>query len=440
MNFKNKKILIYGFGKSGESVLNLLKKETEFIYIFDDALFCKICAEKGEFESKKFISKEKIFKNEFDYCILSPGVKIYQNEIISYLKKQNVIILSELEVGLSFCKGKIFGITGTNGKTTTSLLLYEIFKKAGKKTFLCGNYGIPVSSIARETDEDSLIVCEVSSFQLEVFSFKNFYCSAILNLEDDHLDRHLTKENYFVVKEKILKNAIKVINFDDFQLNVRKKRYLDAFFCSIKQKCNGVYINSNKEIFYQNQKIADAKNFKCLGDFNLENLAVCVCMSLQIEIPNEIIQMAINEFEPVEHRLEIVEMWKDILFVNDSKATNPESAKKAVQVFKENVILLLGGADKGLDFSSLIQEKAIKFFVLFGECREKIKKEMHGENYVSLKTFKEACDFAFKKAERGDVVLLSPGATSFDEFSSFEERGKVFKEYVKNFVSEQNEN
>ena len=398
-------------------------------------------------------------KYNINLCVISPGVSL-ENPKIKELKTAQIKIISELELGALFCKGKIFAITGTNGKTTASHLLYEIFKASGAKCFLCGNVGVPICEIAHLTTSECLIVCEVSSFQLETTKNLKCFATTILNIQPDHLNRHKSMENYTNIKNKINKffKTKKIFNIDDEITAKISKEFNSAIECSTIKKTNGCYIkkkndklNENFEendtisdncdekkfIYYKNREIMPTDNIKLIGTKNLENILCTIALAKQVKIKNEHIRLAVENFKPLPNRLEFVNKINDITFINDSKSTNILSTLMALESVGDNVILLLGGSDKGLDFSPIFLRHKIKTTIAFGESLQKIESAAFNTILIKAENFNSACVTAFKIAKKNDIVLLSPACASFDEFTSFEERGERFKKNIKNFFKKE---
>ena len=429
MKFKNKKCLVYGLGESGRSAIKLLNLLGAHVFFYD--------------EDMKYINQigyvKNLEKEKFDYCVVSPGVKIIGNEKFEILKKNKTKILSELDLGYVFIKGKIIAVTGTNGKTTTCMLIYKILKEAGKEVYLCGNIGLPITNLYGKTNKDSFIVCEVSSFQLESSEIFKCEVGAILNIKPDHLDRHGSMEEYINVKSKLLKMShVNVLNLDDENAKKLINNKKCVYFTKNLIK-KGVFIKNNC-IFYNKTKIFDLSKLNLLGEKNLENVLASVACLSQYKIPICAYDKAISSFKPASHRMEKVGEHRGITFIDDSKATNVASTINALSAFKnKNIILLLGGQGKGYPYDEIFKYD-IKEVVTFGEegkvifeCAKKYNKV--GQNFS---TFEDACIFTMHEAKIGDVVLLSPACSSFDEFSSYAERGEKFKEIVLRFISEQN--
>jgi len=522
--FFNKNVLIFGYGRSGKSASQLLKKIGAKIFIYDDKFVVKIqdCIRlknkkdcQAKFIFSDLLDKDAVFINgtedldnyDINFCVISPGVDL-NNPMILHIKNKKIKIISELELGVYFCKGKIFALTGTNGKTTSVNLLSDIFKTAKYKCFLCGNVGEPICDVALQTTKDCMIVCEVSSYQLETTNNFKPFATAILNVQPDHLIRHKTLENYASIKNKINNSykSKKIFNIDNDITKELSRNFANSINCSLNQKTNGCYLsgdtvffkfkkpnpsqnsklnialikfsiekksltkmntslikssddyfsslNENKQnkinisdfkkikpckkffkkfIYYKNQKIMPTENIRLLGKKNLENILCTIALAKQVEVENKYIKQAVENFKSLEHRLELVDKINGITFINDSKSTNILSTLMALDSVGDDVILLLGGSDKGLDFSPIFSEHKIKTTIAFGEVLKQIESAQKNTNFYIAKNFDNACDIAFKLAKEGDIVLLSPASASFDEFSSFEERGKRFKKNIKEF-------
>lgn len=425
MKFKNKKCLVYGLGDSGRSAIKLLNKLGAHVFFYDEDI--KYADQIGYVRD---LTKEK-----FDFCILSPGVKIKGNKNIENLRLKGTTVLSELDFGYMFLKGKIIAVTGTNGKTTTCMLIYKILKEAGFDAYLCGNIGIPISSLYGKTNKKSIIVCEVSSFQLESSSKFRAKVGALLNIQPDHLDRHGSFEEYLRIKEKLLDfSRFNVLNLDD---KFSKKMSKKSVFFTKKTIKKGVFVKNN-QIFCNKRKICDLKDIKLKGEKNLENvLSAVACLSF-FKIQDKVFQKVISSFIATSHRLEIVGEWKGVLYVDDSKATNVASTLNALSAFEgKSVILLLGGRGKMCEYDDIFKYK-IKMVVAFGEEKEKIFEcaKRYKTNAQKFSTLEEGVLFSKSIAVKGDVVLLSPACSSFDEFSSYIERGEKFKEIVLRGIGE----
>jgi len=437
MNFDYKNILIMGYGKSGEAVEEIVKKLQVDYKIYDASK--KITG--GNYYST--LSKKII--RDFDLLVLSPGISIY-NKYVVYAEKIGIKVVGELEFGYWFTSSPVLAITGTNGKTTTTRLLNEIVGT----TFSCdafGNIGNPLSSgYNRELD---YMVCEVSSFQLEsTYSFKP-YISVILNIAEDHIDRHKTFENYICCKMGLLKNctekSLVVLNADDKLLmdrgiSINAKKYYISKFGKVK----GVYYLDGK--IYSN--ISGNHLFLDMTGYDrylpiLDDLLASILVSLLLKIDKEKIVEAIDKFELSPHRLEKVCEDCGVEYIDDSKSTNIHSTLNALESTKGNVVLLLGGVDKKLNFEKIFSAYGNKIsqVIAFGDARKKIlrsAKKSNFENVVSYRFFYDAVKYACGIAKEGETVLLSPACASFDEFSSYAERGDCFLKIIKEYVNAKN--
>ncbi len=424
MRLKGKKVLVYGLGSSGQEVCRVLHSEGACVSLYDDdkrfaSLFCY---------------EKKPLEKKYDLVVVSPGIKVIGNEFLSQIEEK--IVMSELDFGFSFVKGKVIGVTGTNGKTTTCSLLGKIFSEAGKENFVCGNIGLPLSSIAQKTTKKSITIVEVSNFQLELSKIFKPNVATVLNITDDHLDRHGSFEEYKRVKEKIFQNFsvkdVAVVNLDDeesLKLNFPKKKKFFSKNCLEK----GAYVK-NGYVFCDRKKIMLASQIPLVGGKNLENVLCAIMIARLFKIKPKTIKKAIMKFIPPPHRIELVGEINGAKVYNDSKSTNIACSLMAIEaVGNENLILMVGGRNKDNDFEKLFSQKfSVKKIIAFGEAREEIKSvgEKYGFEIVSFETMKDAAIFARETCQCGDVVLFSPACASFDEFSSYSARGQRFKEII----------
>jgi len=405
-------VVILGKGKSGKSAGKLLEKLGYNIIYYDDK-------EKGELPEKpKFVVK-------------SPGIP-QNHPVVNFYKKKGVEIIGEVELAGKFLKGKIVGITGTNGKTTTTALIYHGLKKLWKngKVFIGGNYGIPVSEFATETENSSISVIELSSYQIE--DLKNFKCeiSVILNITPDHLNRYKDFNGYKEAKLKLIKHTTGkvILNKDDKTLkNLKGDNFL---YFSMKERGDIFY--ERNFITIGNSRI-DVSSLPLSGYHNIQNIMASILVIRELGFSVSEFLNAIKDFKGLEHRLEFVREIKGVKFINDSKSTNVDSLEKALLSF-ERVVLIAGGKDKGIDFSPLkdIVRNKVKKLIAIGETAPMFKSIFDTVTEVEIKdTLKDAVISAFNSSKSGDIVLFSPGCSSFDMFKNFEERGKIFKQIVK---------
>lgn len=438
MKFDYKNILIMGYGKSGQAVEDVLKKLNGVnYYIYDKA--------KG-ISGGKYLSKltKKIVDN-FDLIVVSPGVSIY-NKYIVYAEKVGIKVVGELEFGYWFTTAPIIAITGTNGKTTTTSLTNNIVGTT-YKSGAYGNIGLPLSTAYNK--ECDYIVCEVSSFQLETTNLFTPYISCILNIGEDHLDRHRTLENYINCKISLLKNctekSIVVLNADDSILmskteNIRCRK----FYISQTKKVKGVYIYN--DCVYVNLKSPTKicsleeieKGYGILGD-----ILASILIGILLKIETTKILDVVKSFSISPHRMQLVANKDGVRFIDDSKSTNVHSSLNALRCVNDRVILMLGGYNKKLSFNRVFAEYSdkLEFVVAFGDTRKKVlmsAKKFGFDRIKIFKSFKDATYFACSIAKENSAVLLSPACSSFDEFSSYAERGEVFNQIVKDFVNAKN--
>lgn len=407
MEISNKKFLIYGAGVSGVSAYKFLTLKGALCVMYADK-------KPDNLEIENYINSfNKALEFKPDYVVLSPGVNIIGNKNIVKLKKNGALILSELELGYLFCKGKFIAVTGTNGKTTCVSLLNHILSTK-YQTFLCGNIGLPVTSIAEKTDENSIVVCEVSSFMLETVS-PNFKpdIAVILNITPDHISRHKTFDNYYNTKLEITNYQ----NNNDYLL--------------IPDNLKNIQTNAKKIII-------NYKKYKSnlIGDFNNLNIAFCDKICEILNINKKQFNLALKTFSPVPFRLEYLGKKKGITYINDSKSTNPDSCIQALKAMKKPVVVLLGGSDKGNNFNNIFKLKnKIKLAIIYGQTADILESDANfcGFNKIAkFDSLHQALDHLNKFTKRGDVVLLSPACASYDEFKNYVERGEFFNSYVEN--------
>ena len=441
MELKGKKVLVIGMGKAGVAAAKLLEARGAKVTVTDQREKEELRKAFRELEGKGMgieIGGHPLELLEgTEFIVASPGV----SSDIPLLKKANekkIPIVGELELASSFVKAPIVAVTGTNGKTTTTTLIGKILKEEGKRVALAGNIGHPLSSCIGKDYE--LIVSEVSSFQLERIKTFHPFISIMLNIAPDHLDRYCDLDEYIGTKKKIFlnqgKNDFAVLNRDDPNCSALSIEAKKVFF-GREESAEGIYLK--EEIIMANlagrsQEVIQREEIGIKGPHNLENAlaAIAVCLILKIRVDS--IRRVLKEFKGIPHRMEFVKKVRGVKFVNDSKATNVSSVMKSLASFTEPIILIAGGRDKGLDYSSLrpLVEKRVKALILLGEAKEKIAQALSFCKRIKLaKDMKEAVDIAFGLAEEGDCVLLAPACSSYDMFKNFEERGEFFKEAVK---------
>lgn len=451
-NIKNSTFTVLGAGRSGIAAAKLLKRNGASVFLSDESNGKRlkyfdenIFKETGiEFELGRH--SERVF--ESDVIIKSPGIPA-ANEIIIKAAKLGKKIYSEIEAAFWFCKAPVIAITGTNGKTTTTILTGEIFRNAGIDTKVCGNVGLAFSEIVEEAEEDSVVVLEVSSFQLnDIEKFKP-KVSVIMNITPDHLEWHKSFKNYLTAKLNIMKNQTKsdyaVINYDDNILKQAVNKYLpEKSFFSIKENLknkdiqSGSYTENGKVIYFDKSKkteeeIMYTSEINIRGNHNLYNSLASIISARAFEIKKEVIKKTLSEFKGVEHRIEFIRELNGIKFYNDSKATNTDSLIVALESFEGDIVLILGGRESGNDYDKVseIVKRKVKTIVAIGETKDKIYNYFSKSvKVIDSGSMGDAVKKAYKAAGKDDVVLLSPACKSFDMFESFEHRGIEFKKEV----------
>lgn len=426
------KALIIGTGISGKSVNRLLKKQGYRTFIFDDR--------KCNLE----LVRDRLFDG-LSLVIVSPGVCL-ENEVVKLAKEKGIEVVGELEYASRFLSCDYIAITGTNGKTTTTSLVYDLFDKVLCQTYKGGNIGIPVSSFALDTEKEDKVVLEVSSFQLETIKTFKPKVACLLNITPDHLNRHKTMQNYIQTKMKIFENQT---NEDYAILNFDKKTILKKYFPKIKSQiyyfstknvCKGCY-SKNGSIYFndgtESKFIMKTSAVPLAGEHNLANaLASLLSAILYGETNFDHLRNMLTKFKGVSHRLEFVKEIGGVSFINDSKATNIDSTIVAMKAMSEPTTLILGGSDKGFDFDELFDNfpKIIKNIIVIGQTQAKIiasatKKGV--SNVYEAKSLKDAVFLGYSLSKKGETVLLSPACASYDMFKNFEQRGKVFVKVVR---------
>lgn len=444
MQIKNKKVLVYGLGESGFGAIKLLQKNKARTYVYDDE-FSKL--ENLDENVTKIEAITENFLSQMDLIVVNPSVSKY-SENLKLAHLLNKTIISEIELGFLFCKGKIISVTGSNGKSTTVSLIYHILKNAGIKTSLVGNIGTSFSKKVCENPKQTFVV-EVSSFQLETCKKFRSKIACFLNFCENHLDRHFSLKEYFETKKKIFQNQKRsdysILNFDDEKVkNIKTKS--NTFYFSMLSKVKGAFIENDKICFNDNkncEEILSFEDIKLKGEHNKQNVLCAVVACKLFGIKNDIIKSAVQSFYGLEHRIEFVENIDGINYYNDSKSTMVKSTQIALSCFENNnVLLILGGSDKNCDFEKLFPlPKCVKKIFAIGKTKEKIlllakKHEFYNiESFDSFSLMVES-SLVFGKSENIDTVLLSPATASFDMFQNFEERGEVFKNLVKELKSE----
>ena len=449
MELKNKKVLVAGSGKSGIGAANLLKKVGAVVIIYDGNVKLNKEDILAKLDNKENVDvilgelKEDVIK-QFDLMILSPGIAI-DAPFVNDVRDNNVPIWGEVELAYVVGKGRLAAITGTNGKTTTTALVGEILAAYYKDVNVVGNIGTPYTLTAFDSTEDTVTVAEISSFQLETIHTFKPDVSAVLNITPDHLNRHYTMECYTNVKMSIAMNQEEnqpiILNYEDEILReyAPKLKNKIVWFSSKNKLEEGVYLDGKNIMYAENGKkrvITTTEDTTLVGIHNVENIMAAIGISVNMGVPDAVIKEAIKKFKAVAHRIEYVDTIDDVIYYNDSKGTNTDASIKAIQAMTRPTVLIAGGYDKKVTFDEWAKELEgkVKCLVLLGETSNQIAdtaKKYGFENIIFTKSLEEAIDECKKNAQQGDAVLLSPACASWDMFDSYEQRGDMFKDYVK---------
>lgn len=452
MELNGKKVLVFGSGKSGIGAADLLGAAGAHPVIYDgnseadkDAVVHRT---NGTYDIEVYAGELPAeVCGTLDLVVLSPGVPT-DLPLVKSFYEQGIPVWGEVELAYRTGKGQVLAITGTNGKTTTTALLGKIMGDARESVFVVGNIGTPYTSKALEMKENTVTVAEISSFQLETIERFAPKVSAILNITEDHLNRHHTMEEYIRVKELITKNQgpddTCVLNYEDevlreFGKNIRPKT---VYFSSVRKLDQGIYLDADRMVLKTEEEeipVVKTGDLKLLGQHNYENIMAAVAMAYYAGVPMESIRRSICEFTAVEHRIEYVAEINGVVYYNDSKGTNPDAAIKGIRAMNRPTLLIGGGYDKESSYDQWIEafDGKVRYLVLIGQTKEKIKAaaESHGFTDIILcDTLEEAVNICAEKANPGDAVLLSPACASWGQFDNYEQRGDMFKEYVKNKI------
>ncbi len=445
--FTGKRVLVLGLAGSGRAAIRLLLKAGAKAIIANDRRGVKelqqVIEEFRPFPQVLFVTggHGDVLLEDVDFIIKSPGIHP-QMELLQRAGLEGIKVYSEIELAFLFFPGKIIGITGTNGKTTTTSLVGEIFREQYERVHIAGNIGLPFSETVLSAEKGDIAIVELSSFQLGNTELFSPHIAAVLNLTPDHLDYHGTIDGYISAKKRILMNQgpndLAILNWDDplvreFASLARGKV---LFFSRREQMSSGVYLR-NGYIFIHIGKIKHevcrVEDLRLRGLHNLENVLAATALAWAGGVDPAKIAAVLKTFPGVVHRLESVEGFGDISFINDSKGTNPQAAMTALRAIPGPKILIAGGFDKGSsfsDFAKALREEGVRKLVLLGETAPRIAKaasEAGFTNTVNVNSMFAAVEKAITSAESGDTILLSPACASWDMFKNFEERGNAFK-------------
>jgi len=447
MELKGKKVLVVGLGKSGLAAALFLRRRGAQVTVSDvrsaEALAKDIPALLEEGIMVEAGGHGLLTFRRQDLIVVSPGVPLDTPELVQ-VRNFGLPVIGELELAARFLKGKMLAVTGSNGKTTTTTLLGEILQAAGLPTLVGGNIGVPVVSLVDQSTDQTWSVLEVSSFQLESTEQFRPAIAVILNITPDHLDRHGSFENYARAKERIFAAQTAedclVLNADNIPAaDAASRSAARVSWFSVEHPVNqGAWLEQGFVVYRAFtdaaiEKIMPLRGIPLKGAHNVENVLAAVCAARLAGAPADVIAEAIENFRAVEHRLEYVATLNGVEFYNDSKATNVDATAKAVASFSTGIHLILGGKDKSSDYrqlSELLRERVVAVYTI-GSAAAKIESHLRGVVSIhSCVTLDKAVSAAATAARPGDVVLLAPACSSFDQFESYEHRGRVFKELV----------
>lgn len=442
--FTGKKVLIIGLAKSGKAALNLLKHLNATITVNEYAPKEKI-AEYDEYKEAgiEMITgghPDELFERDFDFVVRNPGIN-YKKPFLLRLKERGIPVYTEIELAYQVSAMQNYiAITGTNGKTTTVTLVHEIFKNALRPCALAGNVGIPLCEEVLNHDlihhEGYDIVLEMSNFQLLDIKELKPHIAVIMNLTPDHLDYMSSLDEYYASKTRIYMNQDEhdycLVNLDDETVLSYLKQYpfkSQPVTFSLEKEADCMI--KDGAIIYKGEHIINLDEIKIVGRHNISNMMIAICCAMLSNVDKDIIYKTLSSFMGVEHRIEYVRELNGVKYYNDSKGTNTDAAIIALKAFDKPVILLMGGYEKGLDLAEMASYKdKISTLITFGDAKERFARDMNVEKTYIVDHMKDAILKAHEIARDGDVVLLSPSTSSFDEFKSYEHRGKVFKDIV----------
>jgi UDP-N-acetylmuramoylalanine--D-glutamate ligase len=447
MELKNKRVLVVGLGKSGLSAAMFLRRQGARVTVSDARSAVALAKEIPTLLDAGIMVESGghgllTFRRQ-DLIVVSPGVPMDTPEVKQVIG-YGMPVIGELELASRFLKGRILAITGSNGKTTTTTLVGKILKEAGLPALVGGNIGTPVIDLVPESTDETVSVLEVSSFQLETVEQFRPWIAVVLNITPDHLDRHGSFENYAAMKTRITERQqaedFLVLNAEDkpTQMVAAKTKAQIFWFSPRRPIKQGAFVHGESILFVPSEgakaePIMPVAEIPLKGVHNVENVLAAICASRLAGAPAEKIRASVRSFKAVEHRLEFVRTVQGVEYFNDSKATNVDAAMKAVSSFPGGVHLILGGKDKDSDYTLLgpLLRERVKAVYTIGSAAEKIERELHGVvKMVGAGTIDVAVREARKAAVPGDVVLLAPACSSFDQFENYEHRGQTFRHIV----------
>ncbi len=439
MLFARQTFLVAGLSRSGVSAAEYLLARGAKTYLYDDFQGGAVAQAKQTLAQKGGISlsKEEAFSKvtECDALVVSPGIPIDHPLPVAF-RKAGKRIMGEAELGVLGLRATVIAVTGTNGKTTTVSLIDEMLRADGYDSVACGNIGKPITSCVDEWGETAFAVAEISSFQLETLTSLRPHVAVVLNVTEDHLNRHYNMENYAFLKAKLLKNLTEseyaVLNYDDPTVRTfADKTKGKIIWFSLRERVEGAYLKEGA-LYFQEERLCGEGELSLRGAHNVGNALAAICAAKLVGVPNEQIVRVLTTFRGVAHRIQTVGEVNGVTFINDSKATNVDSTLKAIAGVSGETVLLLGGKDKGYSYEPLfegIKQSSVVHTVLYGENAFRLLSAALARGYHALtlcQPFELAVKIAYSIAKEGQNVLLSPASASFDLFSGYEERGEKF--------------
>ena len=435
--FENKKVLVLGLAKSGEAAARLLEKLGAIVTVNDGKPFDENPAAQSLLEEGiKVICGShplELLDENFELMVKNPGIR-YDNPMVVCAIEKNIPVITEVELAYMISAAPIIGITGSNGKTTTTTMIAETLNNGGKSGLLSGNIGFPASEVAQTATDKDILVMELSSFQLMGTDTFHPHIAVITNLMPTHIDYHGTFEEYVAAKWNIQKNMTAddfvVLNFNqDLAKELAQKTVAQVVPFSTTEKVDGAYLDGDM-LYFKEEAIMKASEIGVPGSHNIENALATIAVAKLSGIANDAIKETLAHFDGVKHRLQALGEINGVKFYNDSKSTNILATQKALSGFDNSkVILIAGGLDRGNEFDELIPDiTGLKLMVILGESAPRIKRAADKANvpYVAAQDVADATRIAYGKAEAGDVVLLSPANASWDMYKNFEVRGDEF--------------
>ena len=451
MDLKNKRVLVVGLGKSGLSAAMFLRAQGARVTVSDSWSAVALAKEIPALLEAGIMVESGghgllTFRRQ-DLIVVSPGVPLDTPEV-KQVVAFGLTVIGELELASRYLKGQVVAITGSNGKTTTTTLVGKILSDAGLPTQVGGNIGLPVIDLVAKSTPETVNVLEVSSFQLETIEEFHPRIAVILNITPDHLDRHGSFEKYVAAKERIFERQgagdALVLNGDDrvTQMSAARAKSEVFWFSGTKAVRRGAFVRDGVIVWVEKEggvtePIMPVSEVHLKGAHNIENVLAAVCAARLAKVWAESIRASVATFTAVEHRLELVRKLNGVEFYNDSKATNVDATMKAVSSFSKGIHLILGGKDKDSDYGTMAEllKERVKAVYTIGSAAEKIERQLHGVvKMVAAGTMQTAVTEAAKAATAGDVVLLSPACSSFDQFENYEHRGRVFRQLVDELI------